>query len=509
MDKFLDLFSPKIGESENDINLEPLSDTLLGSSILKGIITGNDILGAPTYTQGLLTEKDSLGSYLGNYKPSDWITSYSPANLSVNAADEHKVTKLAKGTIIHTAFSDYELVEQIGQGGNGRVFSAKNKSDELFAVKFIERDKSNAKLKRFKNEIHFCENHSHKNIVKILDRGYAFLNEKDYVFYVMPLYESTLKKKMESGLLPDDAINIFIGILEGLNYAHKHETIHRDIKPENILFAKDSMEPVICDFGIAHFAEEDLLTIIETKATDRMANFQYSAPEQRHRGGNVCYQTDIYALALILNEMFTSEIPQAAGHKTIKDVNPDYAYLDDVFSQLYKQNPEERLYPEDKILSELKLLTEKHQKDKSKKQLENAVEEIIKPEKFETSIIGYEYERGSLIFVFDKILPKDWVKTITLGSFSYSFTMGYDRNKLRNRADNKLYMPIRGNESESTIKTITSYMKEWVKSANMSYSDEIERKAEAEQAEKERIRKAEIEKLEKDNAMMSIIQNLD
>ena len=274
MDNFLDLFSPKTGESESEINIEPPSDTLLGSQILKGIITGNDILGITPYTQGLLTGNDAIGGYLGNYKPSDWITSYSPANLSTNVSDEPNVIKLAKGTIIHTAFSDYELIKQIGQGGNGRVFSAKNKSDEMFAVKFIERDKSKSKLKRFKNEINFCENHNHKNIVKIIDRGYAFLDKKDYVFYVMPLYESTLKKKMESGLLPEDAISIFIGILKGLNYAHKHETIHRDIKPENILFAKDSTEPVICDFGIAHFAEEDLLTVIETKATDRMANFQ-------------------------------------------------------------------------------------------------------------------------------------------------------------------------------------------------------------------------------------------
>lgn len=417
--------------------------------------------------------------------------------------------KLKKGTKIKTAFDEYTLLGQIGLGGNARVFSAQNNDEGLCAIKFVEQNLGISKLKRFRNEISFCEHHQHGNVVKIIDRGYVCLDDKDYVFYVMPLYKESLKDKIKEGIPHEKVIGIFVGILKGLKYAHEHECIHRDIKPDNIMFAEESWEPIICDFGIAHFAEEDLLTIVETRATDRMANFQYAAPEQRQKGGNICCQTDIYALALILNEMFTGEIPQAVGHKTIKDINPDFEYLDDLFAQLYKQKPEERLYPEDRILSELKLLSDRYNKDKTKQKLEEAVEEFVKPEEFRASIVRYEYERGALIFVFDKDLPKDWIQMIVSGSFTAGCVLGYDKSRLKKTAENKLYMPIRGDENADTIKTITTYMKEWVKSANVKYSAEIERKIKAEYTERERQRKVEIEKIEKDNAMMSIVKNLN
>jgi serine/threonine protein kinase len=79
--------------------------------------------------------------------------------------------KLTKGQIVHTAFSQYELIKQIGSGGNGRVFSAKDSDGEMFAIKFVDKYQSRIKLKRFQNEINFCEHSSHVNIVKVVDRG--------------------------------------------------------------------------------------------------------------------------------------------------------------------------------------------------------------------------------------------------------------------------------------------------------------------------------------------------
>ena len=158
---------------------------------------------------------------------------------------------------IKTAFDEYTLIGQVGQGGNGRVFSASNTADQQVAIKFVERNVGSDKLKRFKNEISFCEHHKHKNIVSILDRGYVYLDGKDYVFYVMPLYADTLKNKIKVGVPHEKVLDIFVGLLEGLKFAHEHGSIHRDIKPENIMFANGSWIPVICDFGLAHFAEED------------------------------------------------------------------------------------------------------------------------------------------------------------------------------------------------------------------------------------------------------------
>ena len=190
--------------------------------------------------------------------------------------------KLKKGIEVITAFNKFTLNCQVGTGGNGKVWSATDKYGENVAIKFLDRDNSEKVLKRFKNETLFCMTHKHPNILPVLDYGTAGTN---YIFYVMPLYEKTLRQLMEEGIKYDKISGIFTGILRGLEYAHKLGTIHRDIKPENILFRKDSLEPIIADFGIAHFSEDDLVTIIETKRTDRMANFQYAAPEQRKKGG--------------------------------------------------------------------------------------------------------------------------------------------------------------------------------------------------------------------------------
>ncbi|GEM_PF-330925 len=417
-------------------------------------------------------------------------------------------THLGKDTIIHTAFDDYKLINQIGSGGNGRVFAAQNNDGEKRAIKFIEKDSSKQKLKRFKNEIYFCEHHKHKNIVPVLDRGQAFLDGKDFVFYVMPQYADTLKDKIRTGIPADKVLDIFVGLLEGLKYAHEHGTIHRDIKPENILFAKDSFEPVICDFGIAHFSEDELLTIVETKATDRMANFQYAAPEQRKRGGNVCFQTDIYALALILNEMFTGEIPQAADHKRIETVNPDYKYLDDLFDMLFKQEPNDRLYPEVLILNELNVLAELYQREAEKEKLKATINEVIEPENFDPSIQNVYPKNGRLHITFNTVLPDEWFWILRNGEYSHMHIMGYEPTTLQKNSENEISLPLKGGESQDIIKSLIRNVKEWSATVSREYSQELKRKAIAEQRKKEEARMKEIRRIEEEERMRSTINDV-
>jgi len=73
---------------------------------------------------------------------------------------------------------------------------------------------------------------------------------------------------------------------------------------------------------------------VETQEGERLANFQYAAPEQRVRGRPVTFQADIYAFGLILNQMFTGEILQGAAFKPIGSVAPSHGYLDDVVKQM-------------------------------------------------------------------------------------------------------------------------------------------------------------------------------
>ena len=420
-----------------------------------------------------------------------------------------EVKKMKKGTVVKTAFDEYTLIKQVGEGGNGKVFSATNGHGETVAIKFVERSLSAGKLKRFKNEIHFCENHKHKNIVEILDRGYVILDSTEYVFYVMPLYSETLRDKMKAKINPEDAVTIFIGLIEGLSYAHKIGTIHRDIKPENIMFKAGSLEPIICDFGIAHFAEDELLTIIETKKGDRMANFQYAAPEQRVKGEAATAQTDLYAAALILNEMFTGEIPQAVDHKTIASVAPDYAYLDEVFAQLFKQNASDRLYPEEKILTEMKVRAEQYHRDQEKLKLQKVVDEATSPDNFNATVTKKEFINGSIVFTLDRELPYEWFQILSGGHLgSYSALMSYGPEKLEKTGRYAISMPVYSSESPNSIKTIVENVLDWIPKANARYSAHVKQVAQQEQREREAARKAEIAKLDRESSISAILAQI-
>lgn len=419
------------------------------------------------------------------------------------------LTKMKKGTVIKTAFDEYTLQKQIGLGGNGRVFLAYDINNTKVAIKFVERNISSNKLKRFKNEIHFCETHNHKNVVKVLDRGYAFLDETEYVFYVMPLYDKTLRNKINDGLSSEQAVKIFIGLLKGLSYAHEKGTIHRDIKPENIMFEKNSFEPIICDFGIAHFSQEELLTVVETHNGDRLANFQYAAPEQRIRGGKITEQTDIYALALILNEMFTGEIPQASDYKTIGSVDPEYKYLDEIFIELFKQNSVDRLYPEEKIFTEMKILAEKYMREEEKLRLQNVIDETIIPEEFNATIVNKRFRNNRLIFTLDCEISTDWFKIISSGSFGqHSVLLGYEPRHLNKEGKCEISIRLHKNETESNLRSIVNNVSEWIQATNIVYSSYLKKNILDDQRRKEESRKDEIEKLENENFVNDILSKI-
>lgn len=405
-----------------------------------------------------------------------------PEDFLSDAEEEKKVKsdKLAKGDVVITAFDEYQLIKQIGQGGSGRVFSAKDSEGKDVAIKFVERDISTRKYKRLKNEINFCEKNEHKNIVHITDHGIAHLSEKDYVFYVMPLFPTTLEKKIKTGIEPDVAISIFIGIIQGLKFAHDKGIIHRDIKPENILFAVDSDEPVICDFGIAHFSEDELLTAVETKAGEKLANFQYAAPEQKVKGGatSVTARADVYAAGLILNEMFTGDIPQAGGYKTIAEIKPEYAFLDKLFNKLYQQKPDDRLFPPEKILNELNVLLENSNEERIKAELRNKTIPEVEVD-FSISIIRKFYRDSGIVFGLDQPYPMEWFSTLVRADYSHRFVLGFEPERLYGADNNySIVMPLKYDVNDSTLKTIVKYVYDWVDKTNKEYRNTMKRIAE-------------------------------
>ncbi|MFI3167842.1 MAG: serine/threonine-protein kinase [Bacillota bacterium] len=250
---------------------------------------------------------------------------------------------MKKNDSIQTEKFVYKLIKQIGEGGNSYVWKAKivnkNKDVEdnrIVAIKCLKyKENKSTKISRFKQEIKFCIKNNHDNIISIIDQGEV----EDVFFYVMPIYETTLRTIVNNrqAYLLKQKFDYIIKICEGIKFIHDKNIIHRDLKPENILINQESI--VLCDFGIAHF-EDSILTVEE----DLLANRAYASPEQKGVGKakEITSATDIFSLACIINELVTGCNPAGKNFVKIGDVVPFLYPLDDLIGQCLDYNPNKR-----------------------------------------------------------------------------------------------------------------------------------------------------------------------
>ena len=254
-----------------------------------------------------------------------------------------------KRTVLRTAFDTYAIRDQRGAGATGEVFVAEDSEGVARAVKVLHATKTSPSgLKQAKDEFHFCFRGTHKNIVPVLDCG---LTGAKAAFYVMPLYAHSLRDLMTQGIPPENVLRIFGSILDGVEAAHLYRIWHLDLKPENILTNNDGRDLVISDFGAAHFLEERLLASADAGAEKQPAEFPYAAPEQKlaqnlpqnMHGHALDGKADVYALGVILHEMFTGKTTIGLGHLDIGDVAPDFAYLDWTVGRMTNPEPARRL----------------------------------------------------------------------------------------------------------------------------------------------------------------------
>lgn len=262
-----------------------------------------------------------------------------------------------KKITFETDFDTYTSSAIIGEGGSGRVYRVEGAGGE-FAIKLLDSNRvTTAKVKRFINELNFGRRTRHDHIVPILDSGYLEVNGTAAPFFVMPKYERSLREMIVKGIEPRHVLDLYSGLLSGVALAHGKNVWHRDIKPENVLYDLATNRLLLADFGIAHYEEEDLVTAVQTGDAERLANFQYAAPEQRTKGVVVDQRADIYALGLILNELFTGAVPHGTGHRRIASVAPPFAFLDQVVDRMIRSDREERYPSVDAVRQDLQLLS--------------------------------------------------------------------------------------------------------------------------------------------------------
>lgn len=376
-----------------------------------------------------------------------------------------------KRTQFDTAFGSYRVIRQIGQGGAGTAYEVVDEADKRLAVKCLDPNKiTKAKLKRFKNELFFCLRNTHRNIITVLDFGLA----KDKApFYVMPYYPNTLRKLMQAGIPRDQVLPLFSQILDGIEAAHLLSVWHRDLKPENILHAPDAKSLVIADFGIAHFTEEQRRTTIETKPGDRLANFQYAAPEQCPPTRLVDHRVDIYALGLILNEMFTAQVPRGADYPTVEQIAPEYAYLDELIQSMIQHSPKNRPASIDAIKQQLNARGLEFVVKQKLNDLKRTVvphSEIDDPLVVDPpQLVGIDYRSGALYLELSQPVHSEWINVF------YDMHIRYAPMEMTLRRyffdENQVHI----NVGEGKVQQAVNVFKEYLEQANREYGEYAQR----------------------------------
>jgi serine/threonine protein kinase/Tfp pilus assembly protein PilF len=240
------------------------------------------------------------------------------ANVEANAAAAPHSKKAARAVELLGELGDYELLEEIGRGGQGVVFRARQKSlNRTVALKVISLGQwaSKAHLKRFRLEAEAAAHLEHPGIVPIHEVG-----ERDGQCYFS-------MKFVEGGQLDEVVGRAPMSIRQGaeliakvartVHYAHEHGILHRDIKPGNILLDAKG-EPHLTDFGLARLVESESSV---THTLEVLGTPSYMAPEQAV-GNNAAISsvTDVYGLGAVLYQLLTGQPPFAGGttYETIK-----------------------------------------------------------------------------------------------------------------------------------------------------------------------------------------------
>jgi TolB-like protein/Flp pilus assembly protein TadD/predicted Ser/Thr protein kinase len=239
-----------------------------------------------------------------------------PARDDVAATSEKK--KAARAASMLGELGDYELLEEIGRGGQGVVFRARQKSlNRIVALKVISLGQwaSKAHLKRFRREAEAAASLDHPSIVPIYEVG----EREGQCYFSMKFVEGgQLDEVARREPMPiRHAVELIMKVARTVHYAHEHGILHRDIKPGNILLDQKD-EPHLTDFGLARLVESESSV---TQTLDVLGTPSYMAPEQAV-GNNaaVSNATDVYGLGAVLYQLLTGHPPFAGGttYETIK-----------------------------------------------------------------------------------------------------------------------------------------------------------------------------------------------
>jgi len=204
----------------------------------------------------------------------------------------------------------YEILEELGRGGMGVVYRARQAAlKRMVALKMILSGdhSSSEELLRFRDEAEAVAQLQHPNIVQIHDIG----EMSGLPYFSLEFVDGiTLQQKAGGEPLPvEEAAQMVETLARAMQYAHQMNVVHRDLKPGNVLLTKEGV-PKIADFGLAKRLDIDSS---RTRTGTIVGTPKYMAPEQAQGGKNIGPLTDVYSLGAILYELLTGRAPFLAA----------------------------------------------------------------------------------------------------------------------------------------------------------------------------------------------------
>ncbi len=219
-----------------------------------------------------------------------------------------------------TQFGEFELVREIGRGGMGIVYEARQKNPSRSVALKIMRDAflvGDHALRMFQREVAALARLKHSGIAAIYDAG---ASASGHHYFSMELVEglSLLEHLTRVHADQSQRLDLFVRICDAVNYAHQKGVIHRDLKPGNILI-DDAGNPKVLDFGLARITDADVsLATASTDSGRIQGTLTYMSPEQAQgQADKIDTRTDVYALSVLLFEVLSGELPYELSQSSI------------------------------------------------------------------------------------------------------------------------------------------------------------------------------------------------